>query len=423
MGGVETSAARQANRSATLARLLSAVPVTTGPVNTGTPVTRAWLAEATGLSPATVSRVADGLIAEGLIAEGAAVTSGLRGRHAVSLRLTGAMGIVCGVDIGGLGCRIILSDLLGRQLAWDSAATPVELGTADLADWLAAWVTRMVAGADRPLRAVAMGLPGMVTADGLRISGAPNVPQIEGTVFARRLSRALPARVTLDNDANLALLGELRFGAGRGLSTVVLLAIGAGLGGGVAVDGRLLRGGSGMVGEFGYLPAGPSGEPAEEFLSGAGLLRRARALGVRLTGAREVFDAAAPGVLDPLREQFDRALLLTLTAASVSCEPQAIIIGGDLAPAIAPRLAAARRRLGELLPVPPELRLAELGDRSGAFGAVVAACQAAYAGLGITEADAAHLPAIGEPRRPDDKPHDEPGKPDDNQRTQNRLAR
>lgn len=383
---VETSSARRANRSAVLARLLSAAA----------PATRAALVEATGLSPATVSRVTDGLIAEGLIAEGPAVASGQRGRNAVSLHVTGAMGSVCGVDIGGQNCRMVLSDLFGVQLARSQAATPVELGAADLADWLADRVTRLAAEAGSSLTAVALGLPGTVTEDGLQVSGAPNVPQIEGTVFARRVARALRVPVTLDNDANLALLGELRFGAGRGLSTVVMLTIGAGVGGGVALDGRLLRGRRGMVGEFGYLPAGPSGELAEELLSGPGLIRRARAMGVLVAGAGEIFAAGSPERLDPLREQFDRALLLMLAAASAAYEPQAIIIGGGLSPVIATHLRDTGRRLQELLPAAPELRLPELGDVSGALGAVAAACQSAYARLGMTEADAAALPSIQE---------------------------
>jgi predicted NBD/HSP70 family sugar kinase len=382
---VETSAARQANRSAVLACLLTAGGAT-----------RAWLAEATGLSQPTVSRVTDGLIAEGLVTEGAAVPSGHRGRNAVSLHLTDGVGIVCGIDIGGSNCRMIVSDLRGRQLARGDDRTPVHLDATELAEWLAER-TRSLAGEQTgPLRAVAIGLPGMVTEDGLRISGAPNVPQIEGAEFAARLREAMGVPATLDNDANLALLGELRFGSGRGMSPVVMLTIGAGLGGGVAFDGRLLRGRSGMVGEFGYLPAGPSGELAEELLSGTGLLRRARALGTRVPEVSDIFASEAPALLDPLRRQFDRALLLVLTAASAAYEPDAVVIGGGLLPVIAERLPGIAARLHELLPAAPELRLSELGDRSGALGAVAAACQAACTQLGIAESDAATLPAIQE---------------------------
>lgn len=384
---METSAARQANRSAVLACLLTAPGA----------VTRGWLAERTGLSQATVSRVTDGLITEGMIAEGAEVASGQRGRNAVSLRLTDTIGVVCGVDIGGRDCRMIVSDLRGNQLARSDDATPVRLGPAELAGWLADRVASLTDDQPGPLRAVAMGLPGMVTEDGLRISGAPNVPQIEGTDFAARLREAMSVGVTLDNDANLALLGELRFGGGLGLSSVVTLTIGAGLGAGVALDGRLIRGRRGMVGEFGYLPIGPSGELAEDLLSGTGLLRRARALGVRLPDAGDagdVFAADAPTLLAPLREQFDRALLLVLAAASTAYEPEAIVIGGVLLPVVAQRLPAIAARLRELLPAAPRLRPSLLGDRAGALGAVVAACQVGYAELGISVEDATGLPEI-----------------------------
>jgi predicted NBD/HSP70 family sugar kinase len=389
---VETSAARAANRSAVLARILGATADAGG-------VTRAWLAEATGLSPATVSRVTDGLIAEGLITEGPSVTSGRRGRNAVSLQLGEQTGVVCGIDLGGANCRFVLSDLRGQQVGRGQSATPTGLGAAELADWLAGRVRDLASAAHVPedrLRAVSVGLPGMVTEDGSSVGGAPNVPQIEGTVFARRLAKAIPVPVGLHNDADLALLGELRFGAGRGLSAVVMFTIGAGFGAGVALGGRLLRGRHGLIGEFGYLPAGPSGELAEELLSGTGLLRRARSMGARVTAVADIFAADAPALLGPLREQFDRALLLTLTAASTAYEPEAVILGGGLSPVIGPRLDASARRLHELLPAAPALLSAELGDLSGALGAVAAACQGAYRLLDISESDTTILPTAQE---------------------------
>jgi predicted NBD/HSP70 family sugar kinase len=240
---------------------------------------------------------------------------------------------------------------------------------------------------------VTVGLPGVVSPEGPVVSGAPNLSQIEGEVFARALTRRIPAPVTLDNDSNLALLGESRFGAGRGLATAVMLTIGTGLGSGVILDGRLLRGPGGLVGEFGYLPAGPSGELAEELLSGSGLVRRARCLGAPVAAAQDIFAAAAPALLGTLRDQFDRALLLTLAAATVAYEPQAVIIGGGLLPVIVPRLDSIGERLRGLLPAIPDLRLAELGDLSGALGALAAACHTAYLGLGISGADAASLPS------------------------------
>jgi len=379
---MEASEARRVNRSAVLARLLASDRTT-----------RTELTDLTGLSPATVSRVIDMLLAEGLIAEGPPVVSGRRGRSASSLRLRPGLGVVCGVDLGGTNCRFLLADLLGRPAAARQELTPTERGAAEIADWIAGMVDGLARSGTGPLRAVTVGLPGVVSPEGAVVSGAPNLPQIEGEVFARALARRIPAPVTLDNDSNLALLGELRFGAGRGLATAVMITIGTGLGSGVVLEGQLLRGRTGLIGEIGYLPAGPSGELTEELLSGSGLVRRARCLGAPVTSAQEIFAAAGPVQLSELREQFDRALLLALAAATVSYEPEAVIIGGGLSPAVSLRLDGVRQRLRELMPAVPDVRLAELGDLSGALGALAAACHTAYLGLGITDADAASLPS------------------------------
>jgi predicted NBD/HSP70 family sugar kinase len=368
--------------------------------------TRAGLTGSTGLGLEDVSDTTDALVADGLITRGGDL-------------FTLEAGLVCGIDLGGSNCRILVADLLGNPVQLSHDQTPVSIGAAALADWLAARITALTAPvtggsrADEPpaggppaggsraggsraggrLRAVVVGLPGMITADGTKISGALNVPQIEGEEFARQLTLAIPAPVALYNDSDLALLGELRFGAGRGLTDAVMFTIGAGLGAGVVLDGVLLRGRRGLTGEFGFLPAGPSGETVEDLLSAVGLVRQARALRTPVLDAADLFAADAPDVLEPVLSRFDRALVLALTAATVAYDPDAIILGGGLSPAVAKRLELTRQRLAELLPAPPpELRLASLGDLSGTLGALTVAYQNAYRALGMTESDAAGLP-------------------------------
>jgi predicted NBD/HSP70 family sugar kinase len=289
-------------------------------------------------------------------------------------------GLVCGIDVGASNCRFLVADLTGNPVTVSQDPTPVTISAAALADWVAG---RAMAGAGDagPLRSVVVGLPGMIARDGVTISGAPNVPQIEGEAFARQLAAAMPAPVLLYNDSDLALLGELRFGAGRGLADVVMFTIGAGLGSGVVIAGELLRGRRGLTGEFGYLPIGPSGETVEDLLSGNGLVRQARALHVPVRDAVEVFCHPAD-VFEPVLERFDRALVLALAAAAVAYEPSAIIVGGGLSPAVAKRLDMARLRLAELLPgPPPDLLLASLGDLSGTLGALAVG----YRELGMPE--------------------------------------
>jgi predicted NBD/HSP70 family sugar kinase len=345
--------------------------------------TRAELACSTGFSPQSASEAVDALLAEGLIAQGGDLLTG-----------SAELGLVCGVDLGGSNCRFLVADLLGNPVQVSHELTPITIGAEALAEWLAGRVTALTGGLDARLRAVVVGLPGMVAADGSAISGAPNVPQIQGEGFARRLTQAIPAPVHLYNDSDLALLGELRFGAGRGLTNVVMFTIGAGLGSGAVLDGVLLRGRRGLTGEFGFLPVGPSGETIEDLLSGNGLLRQARALRAPVSDAAGLFAADAPDLLEPLLERFDRALVLALTAATVAYEPDAVILGGGLSPAVARRLEKTSGLLAELLPnPPPDLRLASLGDLSGTLGALVVGYQTAYRALGIAAADAAGLPS------------------------------
>jgi predicted NBD/HSP70 family sugar kinase len=383
---METFEARQANRSAVLAAIAAAGQTT-----------RTQVADSTGLSPATVSRVADGLIAEGLISDGPAVASGRPGRSATALEPAPGLGLVAGVDLGGSNCRVLVADMRGMPVEVTHERTPVSIGAAALADWLAGQVTGLSAKVAQraPLRAVTVGLPGTVTPDGTTIGAAPNLPQIEGQFFARKLQRAIAAPVQLYNDSDLALLGELRFGAGLGLRRAVMFTIGTGLGAGVTLDGTtLVRGARGLTGEFGYLPTGPSGERAEELVSGSGVLAQAQALRADVLDAAEVFDGREAGLLAPVLERFDRGLELILIAAAVAYDPEAIIIGGGLSPAVARHLDRTRAALARRLPVPPDVRLTKLGDLAGTLGAVVAATQSAYQSLGVAEADAAALPPV-----------------------------
>jgi predicted NBD/HSP70 family sugar kinase len=377
--------ARAANRSVILATILA---------ESGN-VTRTRLAAHTGLSQATVSRVVDALMREGLVAEGDAVASGGTGRSAVTLHAAADRGLTCGVDLGGTNCRLVVGDLLGRPLARAQEVIPADRSAAELAAWVRRLVTGLAASCSpADLRAVAVGLPGVVSPDGATVSGAPNLPQIEGDAFATHLRRELGVPVSLHNDANLALLGEMRFGAARGLGTVVMLTIGTGLGAGVAVNGQLLLGRGGLVGEFGYLPAGPKGEALESLVAGAGLVQQARALGASVTSAEELFRTPRPAKTARVRSRFRHALLLLLTTAVISYDPEAIVIGGGIAAAIAPDLATIQRQLRELLPAAPEVVLSDLGGLSGAFGGLAAACQAVYVDLGVEVAAATALPVV-----------------------------
>jgi predicted NBD/HSP70 family sugar kinase len=343
----------------------------------GEGLSRTDLARDSGLSKATVTRVVDELIGEGLVRQADEVPTGQRGRRAVELELAAELGLACGVDMGATNTRVVVSDLGGRPVAVRRVATPPDLDAAGLARWLAGHVQR------ENLWATSIGVPGVVDPATDAISASENLPAVEGPEFARAVRAALPGRVVFDNDANAALLGELAFGAGRGRRSVVVFTIGTGVGAGVACDGQLVRGRSGFVGEFGYLPVGGA-EPLtlEQAAGGAHLERRARERGIELA---ELFAPDAPPAAAELRRDAERALVTAFAAATAAYEPELIVIGGRVGEALAGSIPAMQRALDATMAAAPELLPAECGDAAGCLGALVRALELAYARLGLDE--------------------------------------
>jgi predicted NBD/HSP70 family sugar kinase len=369
------------NRAAVLAQVLGA-----------SPTTRAAVAVATGLSPATVSRMVDALLGEGLLRETHEVASGRRGRRATLVEVVADRAVVVGVDLGASSTRFIMADLLAEPLGRRTSPTPSDCGPEELAGWLADEVMTVVGGRSDRLAAVAVGLPGAVRGHDRSVSSAPNLPQVEQRAFLDVLEARLGPALDLDNDSNYALLGEQRFGAARSAPTAVMLTVGAGLGAGVALDGRLLRGRNGLVGEFGHLPVGPLGTPLEHLVTGPGIMRRAAELGVEISSPAALFADDADGQLVAMRRHVEQALLVVLTAAVVSYEPEMIVLGGRIGRSLAARLEELGDALRQTVPSAPLVVPAQLNDLSGALGAVVAALHRLYLGLGLSDHDLVRVP-------------------------------
>jgi predicted NBD/HSP70 family sugar kinase len=369
------------NRAAVLAEVLSS-----------SPTTRAAVAAATGLSPATVSRMVDALLGEGLLRETDEVANGRRGRRATLVEVVADRAVVVGVDVGASSTRFIVADLLAEPLGRRTSPTPVDCGPGDLAEWLADEVMAVVGPLSDRLAAVAVGLPGAVRAHDRSVSSAPNLPQVEQRAFLDVLEERLGPALDLDNDSNYALLGEQRFGAARSAPTAVMLTVGAGLGVGVALDGRLLRGRNGLVGEFGQLPVGPLGTPLEHLVTGPGIMRRAAELGIEISSPAALFADDADGQLVAMRRHVEQALLIVLTAAVVSYEPDTIVLGGRIGRSLAARLEDLGDALRQTVPSAPPVVPAQLNDLSGALGAVVAALHRLYLGLGLGQQDLVRVP-------------------------------
>ena len=132
---------------------------------------------------------------------------------------------------------------------------------------------------------VGIGAPGNVDAAAGRIGeDIQNIPELKGVALGPLAAGRLGLHVVVDNDVNALALGEMAFGAARGARNFILICIGTGVGGGIVVNGRIVRGASGYGGEVGHMAVEPEGRPCfcgsrgclKAYLSGPDVAAQAR---------------------------------------------------------------------------------------------------------------------------------------------------
>jgi predicted NBD/HSP70 family sugar kinase len=249
------------------------------------PCSRADIAAATGLNKATVSSLVTDLIDRRLVRE-IGMTENRIGRPATMLVLDGSPYAAIGLEVNADYLTAVALDLAGeRLLSWRRSFTGPASSPGQAIASLAALAKRAVAKMAREQRRVlglTVGVPGLVDADGV-VELAPNIGwkqvDLRKSLLSALNEPAYPLLV--DNDANLAVMAEQRFG-GHGSANLVALTGGAGIGAGIITDGRLLRGGRGFAGEFGHLPLAADGPSCScgrrgclESLAGLGAIIRA----------------------------------------------------------------------------------------------------------------------------------------------------
>src|ERR671922_1142146 len=236
------------------------------------PSSRPDLARIAGLSKPTVSLALANLETAGLVRPVGPSTPSL-GRSAMLYEVDPTAGYVVGIDIGRAWIRVAAADLSGEIVARRDERNRAR-GASALVESVATVAHDVVATAGLTWKRVAhtvVGGPGVFDPDSDRLSLAPNVPGWSRPGVMSTLREVLPPTVTLDNDANLAAVGERTYGSGRDARTFVYVSVGTGIGMGVIIDGELYRGAHGAAGEVGYLPLGGDDQAAA---AGAGAKRR-----------------------------------------------------------------------------------------------------------------------------------------------------
>jgi len=234
---------------------------------------------------------------------------------------------VIGVDLGGTKIYTALAGEDGRILAELKIPTGAEKGLQNVVDGIVdsvEQVRKTAAATPDAVSALALGAPGPLDTKGGIIHYAPNL-RWRNIPIRQILEERIGIPVLLDNDANLAALGEHVFGAGRGVANMVYITVSTGVGGGLILGGKLYRGVTDEAGEIGHMTIQPYGPLCscgnrgclEAVASGTAIAREARDLVAR--GAGQVILVAAEG--DP--GKIDAAVVASAAAGG---DPEAVSI-------------------------------------------------------------------------------------------------
>jgi len=347
-------------------------------------MSRAGIARATGLSKPTVSALIADMESAGLVRiSDESPSSGSIGRPAALYELVPTARHSVVADIGATKILVGVADLFGNLVAERELTTGPDARAA--LESVTAAASEMLRGIDGGCHAMCVGVPGLYRHDRDRVEQALNLPGFDNLALGAYFSERFDARIHVENDVNLAALGELtRMGDEPADGDFAAISVGTGIGLGMVVGGDLYRGGTGSAGELGSLLLSPP-EPGEapvtlEDVASAPSIRKrfGRAIedGHRsgldasadvpdIFAAAATGDAAAAAVLDEVAA----AMALAVSHLCLIADPTRVVFGGGVG-ANPVFVDAVRDHLSRLVAAPPELAASTLGRQAALVGAV-----------------------------------------------------
>jgi glucokinase len=315
-----------------------------------------------------------------------------------------------GVDIGGTKTIVAVADEEGKILAQERIKTLREQGPDVVLSEIEFALKLLLngIGASRgDVRAIGIGCGGPLDREKGVILTAPNLPGWDNLPIAEYFQRVFRTFVYVDNDVNLAALGEARRGSGSGKDPMVYFNVGTGIGGGIIIDGKVYHG-CGNAGEFGHqiiLPDGPlclCGRQGclEALASGTSIARRTReylskvsaensiilkyAENIEAVTAEHVAQAARDGDSVAIQIWQETGMYLGLGVANVVniLNPRLVVIGGGVVKAgdllLEPLRQTVHQRAMVQLLRDTEIMPASLGDHAGVIGAIYLAMESSH---------------------------------------------
>lgn len=367
-------------------------------LRSGGPMRVGELARRSGLSRPTVVHAIDQLAEAGWVdyLDKHPDGQGRLGRPARVVRFRADAGYVLGIDIGPHQTAAMLADLDGEPVA---TARRVTSSAQDQHQLLAAVrsaveeALRRAGVARRAVLSVAVGSPGIIDRRAGTVVQAPGLPGWTALNLNQELRRSFRCPVLVDNDVNLAVLGERWRGVARDADTVVFVLWGERVGAGICIDGHLHRGKGDAAGEIGYLtvlgedaggaqPDELGRGPFEREVGASAIVRLARELAARPgsaspLAARPALDVPAVFAAaddDPTAREVVETIAVRLARGLapllLTLDPDVLVIGGGISRAGPRILDTVDGHLRRLVLTPTPLRLSALGEDAVVTGAV-----------------------------------------------------
>lgn len=364
-------------------------------------ISRAELARQMNLTRSGVSIIIDDLKAKKLVDE-IEIGPATGGRRAILLAINPNFGMVVGIDMGATHLNIIVADYSAHVLAEVEHPLAVAEGPMSCLNQIDTHLMALLEKLDvniEQVAAIGIGVPGPVVTSSGEVSSPPIMPGWDGFPIKKNLEELWNKPIVVSNDAEMGVIGEWAYGAGRGESNLAYVKVGTGVGAGLLLNGHVYRGTTGFAGEIGHITIEENGPICtcgnhgclEALAGGKAIARKAReaiesgkrteltAIAPEKIRAVHVAAAAQRGDLVAQQIITDAGVHLGIALASLVnlFNPGMIIIGGGVS------------QLGDLLLEPIRKTVAErsiqsaaravrissavLGRRASSIGAVVQA--------------------------------------------------
>lgn len=307
-----------------------------------------------------------------------------------------------GIDVGGTNVKIALVDDNGKIIYSNSVPTYAKMGYEYTVNNIKQAIRDLMKETNTTptdIEGIGFDFPGQVDCKTGVVKLAPNIPGWVNVPIAQMIEDEFHIPTRIDNDVRCAALGELKFGAGRGCENFICITVGTGIGSGIVINGKVVRGATNAAGELGHIKLQMSGGPIcgcgdtgclEAFASGPAIVAMAQDYikGGKSTKFREMA-AAEGGEITPymvakaaeegdpvakrIFEIVGEYIGIGLTSVINLLNPERVIIGGGVAESGELLLAPIRKTIKERAMVVAgnavEIVPAQLGNSAGVIGA------------------------------------------------------